>query len=325
MFVFDEMGFLILYYHCPLYLPRGTSFFAMYDYLMGNRRESRLVSDRRGLDPILLCRKCIYILVRISKNRVASNLTIHPSHVHAPRGGRSMDRSPIEWLECYRGVPVYVTGFDLSVDDCHLVDGPNFVNYGQCDRFNETVYSGWWERHRASLASRQLYAYSRGLGWSFSAWKLYDDDEEGDDGRRRRLGKGSKNIIDMPSRLLCLRDVVEAGLMPSSLVDAGDDGSACLNGPKDDFAMGDTTFSPTESPPPDCGYGWWNYTTSRCDYWTPPPPTPAPTIPILPLDYATLALGAAGGAAATLVLSWTIGKMTGGGGGRAGRGYSPLP
>ena len=29
----------------------------------------------------------------------------------------------------------------------------------------------------------------------------------------------------------------------------------------------------------DCGNGWWNATTSKCDYWIPPPdPTPAPTV-----------------------------------------------
>jgi hypothetical protein len=46
-----------------------------------------------------------------------------------------------------------------------------------------------------------------------------------------------------------------------------------------------------------------------------------------PATLVTLALGAAGGAAATLVLSWTIGKMTGGGGSgsRAGGGDFPPP
>jgi hypothetical protein len=93
------------------------------------------------------------------------------------------------------------------------------------------------------------YASSWGLGWSFSAWKLHGgDDKEGDDGRRRRLGKGSKNIINMPSRLLCLRDVVETGLMPSSLVEAGNDGSTCLNGPKETLRA--TRPSPPRKVPP---------------------------------------------------------------------------
>jgi hypothetical protein len=279
-----------------------------------NRRESRLVSYRLVLAPYVFpwSSKILLFFVRISKKRVHQISITSPVYIHVVR---SMDRSPIEWLECYRGMPVYVTGFDLSVDDCHLADDVNFMDYGQCDRFNETIHSGWWERHRASLASRQLFAYSLGLGWSFSAWKLYGDDE-GDD---RRVG--GSTMIDSPSRLLCLRDVVEAGLMPSSLVDAND-GAACLNGPRDDFAMGDMTFSPTGSPPPDCGYGWWNTTTSQCDYWIPPPPTPAPTIPTPPVDYTTMAMGAAGGAFATLALSWATRKMTGGG--RTG-GYSPLP
>ena len=154
-----------------------------------------------------------------------------------------VDRSPIEWLKCYRGMPVYVSsGFDLAVDDCHLAVEKGFRDYGQCERFNETIDSGWWERHRQSLASRQLFSYSLGLGWSFTAWKLYDGSSSGSD-------DGITRIIDVPARLLCLRDVVEADLMPS-LKTGKKSRAACLNGPKNDFAMGDATFSPTPSPPP---------------------------------------------------------------------------
>ena len=85
-----------------------------------------------------------------------------------------IDRSPIELLDCYRDMPVYVTkGFDLAIDDCINQDSEDFKDYGQCDRFDETVGSGWWERHRQSLADRQLFAYLKGLGWTFSGWKLY--------------------------------------------------------------------------------------------------------------------------------------------------------
>lgn len=202
-------------------------------------------------------------------------------------------------------MPVFASGFDLSIDDCHLEGTAGFADYGQCDRFNETVNSGWWERHRESLASRKLFVYSLGLGWSFTAWKLYGDE-------------GGTNI-DSPSKLLCLRNVAEAGLMPS-LKTGKDGGIACLNGPKADFALGDSTLAPTPGPPPDCGYGWWNSETLQCDYWVPPPPTVAPTVAPTPTDYSALGIGAAGGAALVLFLSWAARKRTG----RA-EGYSPLP
>lgn len=213
-----------------------------------------------------------------------------------------IDRSPIEWLECYRDMPVYVTsGFDLGIDDCVNEDDESFKDYGQCDRFDETTDSGWWGRHRLSLASRQLFAYSKGLGWTFSAWKLYAAETDG--------------VIDSPAELLCLRDVAAAGLMPelSSTSNSSALGAACLNGPKADFAMGDATFAPTPAPH-DCGNGWWNVSTSQCDYWVPPPPAPTPT------DYPTLAKGAVGGAVVALALAWLVKKMT-----SRDAGYQTLP
>ena len=148
------------------------------------------------------------------------------------------------------------------------------------------------QRHRQSLASRQLFSYSLGIGWSFTAWKLYDD--SGAD-------YNNTGIIDVPARLLCLRDVVDAGLMPS-LKNVRKSGMACLNGPKDDFAMGDETSAPTPSPPPDCGNGWWNSATLQCDYWVPPPPTPQPTM--APAIYARMvAPWAVGGAVVAFLVS----------------------
>ena len=223
-----------------------------------------------------------------------------------------IDRSPIEWLDCYKDMPVYITsGFDLGVDDCIYKEEKGFKDYGQCDRFEETVGSGWWESHRQSLAARQLLTYSKGLGWSFSAWKL--------------LGEESNGVIDSPGKLLCLRDVVAAGLLPS--LSTHGDGASCLNGPKADFAMGDLTHAPTESPPPDCGYGWWNATTKKCDYWIPPAPTPMPTDkPTIPCpsceDMGTKEMIQAGvaGAVIALVLNWLVKKMNG-----RGDGYQSLP
>ena len=43
-----------------------------------------------------------------------------------------IDRSPIEWLECYRDMPVYVTGgFDLAIDNCIDQEEKGFKDYGQ--------------------------------------------------------------------------------------------------------------------------------------------------------------------------------------------------
>lgn len=209
----------------------------------------------------------------------------------------SINRSPIDWLHCYHDTPIYITsGFDLGIDDCIYQGEEDFHNYGQCGRFNETIDSGWWTRHRQSLASRQLFTYSLGLGWSFSAWKLFGDD----------TADGSS--IDSPSKLLCLRDVAAAGLMPplaATETDAIELSSACLNGPKSDFIMGDETSAPTPAPH-DCGDGWWNDETMQCDYWIPPSPS-TPT----PIDYTTLTKGAAGGAVGAVLLLWLIKKMTG--------------
>ena len=216
-----------------------------------------------------------------------------------------INRSPIEWLDCYRDMPVYVTsGFDLAIDDCVNQDDKDFKDYGQCDRFDETIASGWWERHRSSLASRQLFTYSKGLGWSFSAWKLWEEDTDGLE----------NSVMNTPAKLLCLRDVAEAGLIElSSMSNSSELGMACLNGPQADFVMGDNTYAPTPGPH-DCGNGWWNDTTLQCDYWIPPPPAPKPT------DYPALLKGAAGGAAVALLASWLVKKMSG-----RNAGYQTLP
>jgi hypothetical protein len=180
-----------------------------------------------------------------------------------------MARSPLEYLQCYRNVPSYVmNGFDLSIDDCTLKGTSLFKDYGQCDRFEETIDSKWWDRHRASYAARQVFAYERGMGWSFATWKLYDDDSVS-------LSSSSSSS----SAGLITKNVVAAGLFPSlntGVVNVAQ--LACLNPPENDVGMGDATLSPTPVPPPNCGYGWWNATTSKCDYWIPPPdPTPSPT------------------------------------------------
>ena len=152
------------------------------------------------------------------------------------------------------------SGFDLAVDNCvlkHIKDS-TFQDYGQCDRFDETMGSPWWERHRRSFAERQLFAFEQGLGWTYASWKLYDDDSL---------------AIDSPAKLLSLKAVAAAGLFP----DLGSDtAGACLNPPESDFLLGDETLSPTLAPPPDCGDGWWNYTTHNCTFWI-PPQTPAPS------------------------------------------------
>ena len=230
-----------------------------------------------------------------------SSLTLPSSSPTSDESITCIDRSPIEWLDCFKNMPVYVTsGFDLAIDDCINQDSDDFTDYGQCDRFDETTNSGWWDRHRLSLASRQMFVYSQGLGWSFSAWKLYEDDTD--------------SSIKAPANLLCLRDVAAAGLMPelSSTSNSLELGLACLNGPQADFVMGDETYAPTAAPH-DCGNGWWNATTLQCDYWIPPPPAPKPT------DYPSLLKGAAGGAIVALLVSWFMNKR------RSGNPYEALP
>jgi len=221
-----------------------------------------------------------------------------------------IDRSPIEWLSCYQDMPVYVTsGFDLAIDDCISQNEEDFKDYGQCGRFDETTDSGWWKRHRQSLAGRQLFTYSttKGLGWSFSAWKLYGDD-------------GSGDITH--AKLKCLRDVAAAGLLPP-MEDTNELGTFCLNGPANDFAMGDETFAPTPAPV-DCGFGWWNETIGDCSYWIPPPPTPAPTKESCPSckggGAREMSLAAVAGAVVALVLNLVVKKFM-----RGNDGYEVLP
>ena len=155
--------------------------------------------------------------------------------------------------------------------DCIHQEAAVFQDYGQCDpdRFEERIHSDWWARHRESFIARQLSSYEMGLGWSFDAWKMYDDDSAVD-------------LLDSHAKLFCLKNVAAAGLFPS--LDSEKPAQlACLNGPEPDFVLGDDTLAPTAGPPPDCGNGWWNFTTEQCDYWIPPPePTPCPTVAPLP-------------------------------------------
>ena len=196
-----------------------------------------------------------------------------------------ISRSPLEYSSCFQDMPVAVTtGFDLAVDNCHLQGiSDTFQDYGQCDRFDETIDSHWWKDHRYSFAARQLYAYERGQGWAFAAWKLWGTDPD------------NQSVLDVPAKLLSFSNVVAAGIMPSlfdldepieyPLENSSPVGLACLNTPNADFVMGDATHAPTPAPPPSCGQGWWNATTAQCDYWVPPatdPPTPAPPAPTAP-------------------------------------------
>ncbi|CAB9498856.1 expressed unknown protein [Seminavis robusta] len=171
-----------------------------------------------------------------------------------------LKRAPLEYTQCYQGLPVFVaSGFDLAIDDCHLrrLDKALFRDYGQCGRLEDTLYSKWWSRHRLSFAARQMAAYERGgLGWSFATWKVF------------RVGNQQVGVIDKPAKLLSLRDVAAMGWIPSLFEDNND---ACLNPPENDFLLGDETLAPTMGPPPDCGDGWWNATTDQCDFWVPPP------------------------------------------------------
>jgi hypothetical protein len=187
-----------------------------------------------------------------------------------------LGRSPLEYATCFQGIPVLVSsGFDASIDNCVWQGTPKFQNYGQCDRFNETIHSDWWFRHRQSFVARQLFSYEKGLGWSFAAWKLYNDDDN------------TVGVLDSWAKLLSFRDVAAAGLMPNNLRDNMDP-LACLNPPIADFILGDDTLAPTPGPPPDCGNGWWNASIHDCTYWIPPSPTAVPTrapvtaMPIVP-------------------------------------------
>ena len=220
-------------------------------------------------------------------------------------------RSPIEYATCYKKVPVLISsGFDLAIDDCVNQGGKTFEDYGQCDRFDETVDSPWWKRHRKSFAARQVFAYERGLGWSFAAWKLHGDDDSSSDG-----------VIDSPAKLLSFKDVAAAGLMPSLKKDSPA-ALACLNGPEPDFILGDETLAPTPGPPPDCGDGWWNFTTSQCDYWIPPPPPKCePSDDTIASSHKALGLAALGGAVSTALIGLIVLKFVGG----KKSGYSPLP
>ncbi|KAL7576490.1 hypothetical protein ACA910_017993 [Epithemia clementina (nom. ined.)] len=189
-----------------------------------------------------------------------------------------IQRAPLEFSSCFYSLPVLVSsGFDLAIDNCIERDekGEAFLDFGQCGRFHETTSSRWWKAHRQSFAARQMYAFERGMGWSFATWKLLD-------------GEASKGYLKYPAQLLSLKDVLAAGLFPQ-ITSEDDDGpptygNACLNTPLNDFAMGDATLAPSPAPPPDCGNGWWNFTTKQCDYWIPPPPTFPPTCEVCTCD-----------------------------------------
>ena len=180
------------------------------------------------------------------------------------------ERAPIDYVACYKGQPALITaGFDAAIDNCAFQNDHTvpFVDYGQCSRWEETVGSPWWERHRQSFVVRQLASLEQGLGWIFAAWKVQDDSTE------------PPGVIATPAQLHSFTAVSAAGIFPNlhSYV-AGqndwDDLPACLNPPLDDFILGDDTLAPVPAPPPDCGNGWWNYTIQDCSYWVPPPPPP---------------------------------------------------
>lgn len=180
-----------------------------------------------------------------------------------------MTRSPIDFSACYRQVPVFVSsGFDLAIDDCVFQGfSDKWNDYGQCDRFDETIGSPWWHRHRQSFAARQLFAYETGLGWNFGTYKILDGNDD-----------DSSTLITKPEQLLALKNVAAAGLFPSLSEDYPAQ-FACLNGPEPDFLLGDATLEPTPAPPPDCYPGWWNASIDDCTYWVPPatePPVPCP-------------------------------------------------
>lgn len=211
-------------------------------------------------------------------------------------------RAPLEYGQCYHNVPIFVSnGFDLAIDNCHLKDdvagydlteNGNFQDFGQCGRLNETKHSKWWKNHRQSFAQRQIFAYEKGLGWSYAAWKLYSNNWTDYD--LHELG-----VVNRPAKLLSFRDMSKAGYLPNmTVLDedlhwTDDDvwepdypkqipkypkdpvSLICLNPPAADFVLGDATLAPTPGPAPDCGNGWWNFSTEKCDYWIPPAPTPS--------------------------------------------------
>lgn len=215
-----------------------------------------------------------------------------------------ISRSPIEYASCFKKVPVFISnGFDLAIDDCATKESKAFKNYGQCDRFDETIDSNWWHNHRSSFAARQIFAYEHGLGWSFATWKLYDEDDD------------KPGMIDSPAKLLSLKDVAAAGLLPP-LAHKHPATLACLNPPESDFVLGDDTLSPTPSPPPDCGNGWWNFTTAQCDFWIPPPPPP-PCLPVTTTSPKELGLAAISGAVIGVILLKVLGDKR--------DGYSRIP
>jgi len=209
----------------------------------------------------------------------------------------------------------WAQGFDLSIDDCVFQpdDTTNpvsstssnsvsvFQDYGQCNRFDETIHSPWWKRHRLSFASRQVYAAERGLGWSFASWKVGNTNNNNNSNNHK--DEDGDRVIEQPVQLLAFQQVVQAGVFPDLLSNgttATTPGTtttttgtntkvisvvapdACLNPPDNDFALGDATLAPTPGPIPDCGKGWWNATTTKCDYWVSPvtlAPTLSPTQP----------------------------------------------
>lgn len=220
--------------------------------------------------------------------------------------------APAQYAACYRGVSAYVqNGFNLAIDDCVSKDSVDFMDYGQCGRFDETVDSPWWEAHRQSFAARQLAAYEAGAGWTFDAWKLYKEDPS------------KVDVIDTPAKLMTLKNVAAAGLLPS-LLESSPAQLACLNPPINDVQLGDDTLAPSPGPPPDCGNGWWVEEKAECEYWV--PPTPSPTSPpvICPASNTTkdMAVGGAIGAAVVVVVGGIILQMVN----RKRRaGYSQVP
>lgn len=210
-------------------------------------------------------------------------------------------RSPLEFAACYKDTQVFVAkGFDIAIDDCvNKTYNPDFHDYGQCGRFHETVDSPWWEYHRKSFFDRQRFSYEKGLGWSYAAWKLYEDD------------KHTTNL-DHPESLLSLKDLAAAGLV-KNLRHTLEYSKACLNPPTADFILGDATLAPVPAPPPDCGNGWWNESIHDCTYWVPPvtiPPTPCPTCPEVEACPApnTLLIGGVAGVLG-LIIGAVIGRV----------------